>query len=177
LVGHGGGGGSPPPQSFTLMNTENEEQEEESILTKKPETFSFKSISFKNAFWIVLLLHMVAIFAIMFFGGSKKAIAKEDEKVLQEPIPEYVGVDYSSPTPTPTPEPTPTPTPLPKAVTIYPKETNPNYPQYTKEYVVKQGDTFYSIVKRYGLKADKLIKLNNIKDPNKIQIGQKLKFM
>lgn len=48
---------------------------------------------------------------------------------------------------------------------------------YTKEYVVKQGDSVYSISKKYKLSVDRLIKLNNIKDVNKIQIGQTLKFM
>jgi LysM repeat protein len=44
-------------------------------------------------------------------------------------------------------------------------------------YTVKSGDTVYSISKRYKLSVSKLIKLNDIKDPNKISVGQKLKFM
>ena len=41
-------------------------------------------------------------------------------------------------------------------------------------YVVAQGDTLYSIAKRYGTTAAKLISLNKIADPTKLQAGQKL---
>ena len=44
----------------------------------------------------------------------------------------------------------------------------------TTEYVVKKGDTLYSISKRYNLKVEELKAYNNLKD-NTIAIGQVLK--
>lgn len=140
-----------------------------------------KPITFKNALYVTLGLHVVAIAGIAFFATQKKATAEEDKKLLTEPMPVFVGVD-------PSPTPTPTPTPVPKTdskqqewpkassnqlVKTYPK-TNLNY---TKEYVVKRGDTFYSIVQRYKLNPERLKKLNNITNENKIKLGQKLKLM
>ena len=42
-------------------------------------------------------------------------------------------------------------------------------------YVTKAGDGLYSIAKRYGTSTAELIKLNNIKDPNKLYRGMHLK--
>tara|TARA_X000000950_G_scaffold139276_1_gene172817 strand:- start:1125 stop:1901 length:777 start_codon:yes stop_codon:yes gene_type:complete len=43
------------------------------------------------------------------------------------------------------------------------------------QYVVKKGDTLYSIAKKYKVSVDELIKKNNLKS-NNISIGQKLKI-
>lgn len=48
--------------------------------------------------------------------------------------------------------------------------------KFTKNYTIKQGDTIYSIARKYKLNVNRLIKINNIKDPNKIEIGQTLLF-
>lgn len=45
-----------------------------------------------------------------------------------------------------------------------------------KEYTVKQGDTIYGISKRYKLVSQRLMDLNQIKNPNQLKVGQKLKF-
>ncbi|WP_374948518.1 glucosaminidase domain-containing protein [Mucilaginibacter sp.] len=42
-----------------------------------------------------------------------------------------------------------------------------------KSYTIKQGDTLYSIAKRFGITVDELKAINNIAD-NSIRIGQKL---
>ena len=48
--------------------------------------------------------------------------------------------------------------------------------QTTKEYyTVKKGDTLSSIAKKYNTTVDKLVKLNNIKDKNKIYVDQKIR--
>lgn len=39
---------------------------------------------------------------------------------------------------------------------------------------VKKGDTLYSLAKRYGTTVDNLMKLNNLKDANRIFVGQTL---
>ncbi len=43
-------------------------------------------------------------------------------------------------------------------------------------YTVKKGDTLSAIAKKYSTTVDKLVKDNNIKNPNLINIGQKIKI-
>lgn len=43
-------------------------------------------------------------------------------------------------------------------------------------YIVKKGDTLTKIAKSYNTSVNKLVTLNNIKNPNIINIGQKLKI-
>ncbi len=45
-----------------------------------------------------------------------------------------------------------------------------------REYTVKPGDTIYGISKRYKLVSQRLMDLNQIKNPNQLKVGQKLKF-
>lgn len=45
----------------------------------------------------------------------------------------------------------------------------------TGTYTVKKGDTLTAIAKKYNTTVDNLVKLNGIKDKNKISVGQKLK--
>lgn len=44
-----------------------------------------------------------------------------------------------------------------------------------KYYVVKKGDTLTSIAKKYKTTVNQLVKWNNIKNPNIIEVGQKLR--
>jgi LysM repeat protein len=152
----------------------------------------YKPIKFKTAFWSVLGFHLFTLAGIAMYSSYSKAQASsllEEDKKFLKPVAEMVGVEYpveAKPTPSPTPEkkkedikPNPTLKPKPKVIERVPEKISPNYPnpRYTTEYVVKQGDTFNAIVKKYGLNAEKLKKINNIKDENKLMIGQKLKFM
>lgn len=43
-------------------------------------------------------------------------------------------------------------------------------------YVVKRGDNLTKIARKYGVSVDELATLNNIKNKNLIQVGQKLKI-
>jgi LysM repeat protein len=178
VVGQGGRGGSLPPNHKRKINMEEQ--------ISKP-------ISMKSALAVVVSLHVAAIVGIAYFSFTKTSQAESDKKFLTEE--KYVGVD-PTPTPTPTPLPTPDPSPIDQ---MPPKQAWPNenykkelktWPntkkaipvvqsnsRYTKEYVVKRGDTFNSIVRKYKLNADKLKKINNIKNENTIQVGQKLKLM
>lgn len=45
-----------------------------------------------------------------------------------------------------------------------------------KTYVIQRGDTLSAIAKKYGTTVDKLVKLNSIKDKNKIYAGQTIKI-
>jgi len=44
-------------------------------------------------------------------------------------------------------------------------------------YIVQKGDTLYSIAFNYGLDHRELAELNNIQDPNMIQIGQQIRLL
>lgn len=46
----------------------------------------------------------------------------------------------------------------------------------TTIYIVKAGDTLSGIAKKYNTTVDALVKKNNIKDKNKIYVGQRLKI-
>jgi LysM repeat protein len=41
-------------------------------------------------------------------------------------------------------------------------------------YKVKKGDTLSGIAKKYGTTYQELARINNISDPNKIYVGQKI---
>lgn len=136
------------------------------------------SLSIKGAVAVVAGLHIAVVVGIIMMSSSSKAraVAVEDKKFLDNaPV---VGVSDAKPA-EPTPTPTPKPTPFPKEMikTKVPTNSNPDYPQFTKEYVVKKGDTFDKIVAKYKVNGKKLQLLNNIKDTNKLSVGQKLKLM
>jgi len=136
------------------------------------------SLSMKGAVAVVAGLHIAVVVGIIMMSSASKAraVAVEDKKFLDNaPV---VGVSDAKPAePTPTPKPTPTPVPKEMIKTKVPTNSNPDYPQFTKEYVVKKGDTFDKIVARYKVNGKKLQLLNNIKDTNKLSVGQKLKLM
>ena len=144
-------------------------------------------ISLKSAFFTVLGLHLLAVAGLVAFSANSSAQATqlaEDKKYVLENAP-MVGVETSE-TPKAKPEKEPAkPTvvveqkaaPKPKIVQKVPEKPNPNYPQFARDYVVKQGDTFTKIVKKYRLDAAKLKSLNGIKDENKLAVGQKLKLL
>lgn len=83
-------------------------------------------------------------------------------------------------TPPPTPS-TPPTSVAPPAVTSQPVEAASSTAEATPvtavtEYTVVKGDNPYNIAKRFHVSYDSLMKLNNITDPRKIQIGQKLQI-
>jgi len=43
-------------------------------------------------------------------------------------------------------------------------------------YTVQKGETFYSIARNLGIKADDLMKFNGITDPGRLQAGQRLRI-
>ena len=45
-----------------------------------------------------------------------------------------------------------------------------------KVHIVRKGETFYSIAREMGIKADDLMKYNGISDPSRLQAGQRLKI-
>lgn len=66
-----------------------------------------------------------------------------------------------------------TPTPNTQTVDVLPEETEGEFVTYT----VRNGDTIWDIVKMYGnVTTTQVLALNNISDPGKIKVGQKLKI-
>ena len=55
-------------------------------------------------------------------------------------------------------------------------DLNGEGPSDPVKHTVKKGETLTSISKKCGVSVNDLVKLNNLKDPNKIQIGQVLKI-
>jgi LysM repeat protein len=154
----------------------------EEIKNKFSDNGEANSLSIKGAVAVVAGLHIAVVVGIIMMSSASKAraVAVEDKKFLDNaPVVGVSDAKPSEPTPTPTPTPKPKPTPFPKEMikTKVPTNSNPDYPQLTKEYVVKKGDTFDKIVARYKVNGKKLQLLNNIKDTNKLSVGQKLKLM
>ncbi len=56
----------------------------------------------------------------------------------------------------------------PLVATPLPMQPEPNV------YVIERGDSLEKIAKSYGTTTAELQKLNNISDPNRVQIGQKI---
>ena len=60
-----------------------------------------------------------------------------------------------------------------------PRQPRPKRPLQTADsdtYVVAKGDNPYSIAKKLQVSYNELIAINEIKDPTRVQIGQKLKI-
>jgi len=123
-----------------------------------------KPISFKLAFAVVLTIHLIIILTVM--GGSTKARA-DDVKFLKSKEAVYVGVE-------PTPSPTPKLVDTNKIKQLDPDKINKNYPSKPTYVVVQKRDTLTKISKKYSVSIDNILKLNNLKDINKIILGQKL---
>jgi len=170
--------------------------EEDSLFRDKPKSKIEKFVpnTFKKVFCVVLGAHILIGAVIVMSSTSAKAAASKPsvnfkESVAEMPVnKELVEVPTSAATPEVVA--TPTPVPTPKLAEVKPVEPKPVDPKpvvkevkppssdkFIKEYTIKQGDTITSIAKKYKLNVERLIKINNVKDVNKIQVGQKLKFM
>ncbi len=60
-------------------------------------------------------------------------------------------------------------------VTPTPEDSSNSSPAL-REYTILKGDNPYKVARKFHVSYEELIKLNNITDPRKIQIGQKLKI-
>src|SRR5699024_209494 len=45
-----------------------------------------------------------------------------------------------------------------------------------RTYIVKAGDTLSTIASRYGTSVNKLVRINHLPDPDKLQVGQHLRL-
>ena len=67
-------------------------------------------------------------------------------------------------------------TPKPATAQPSPKKVDEPEPASPDTYVVAKGDNPYSIAKKLHVSYNDLIAINDIKDPTRVQIGQKLKI-
>ena len=108
---------------------------------------------------------------------------------VKAPAPAPAAASIVAANPSVTPHPTPKPVsaaatqaPADKlAPTATPKVAQkatptPSEKKTAKTYVVKKNETAMKIARDHGCSYEDLLKLNNIKDPKKIQIGQSLKI-
>ena len=134
--------------------------------TKTKERTSTMNI---KIFGAVVAIHLLGAAALMAFSPPAK---KEEPPKEMQPCLVAPPSAKATPTPVPPPKPAttpkPTPTPVPKA---------DSHNNITTSYTVKQGDTFTKIVKRFKLNPKTLIELNQLKDTNKLTVGQTLKFV
>ncbi len=115
---------------------------------------------------------------------NEKAQAVTTPKPIQENTPEPIITPVPTPEPTPvpvetplpTPIPTPIPTPTPVVTTepvVVPTQSEVNY----ETYIIKKGDTLREIsLEKYGSirYVEAICELNNISEPDNIQMGQKI---
>ncbi len=120
------------------------------------------------------------------------AIWQENEKAqemltpepIEENTPEPILTPEPTPEPTPVPVETPAPTPIPTPVAtpapevtpepiVVPTQTEVNY----ETYIIQKGDTLREIsLEKYGSigYVEAICELNNISEPDNIQMGQKI---
>ena len=65
---------------------------------------------------------------------------------------------------------------IPSVADAKPPVATPPAQKTPKTYIVKKNDTAVKIARENGCTYEELVKLNNIKDPKKIQLGQVLKL-
>jgi LysM repeat protein len=174
------------PEEDTLFREIPEQEEKE----KTPSSNLMKN----KIFWGVVFIHAALLTALTVSAAPQKDKTVPENIIQDDKV--FVG-ENTPPQPLSSPEPTPEATPAPQSqapmdgkpqplqppTKVEPKEVKKiiTKPQsgnnLTKDYTIKSGDTVFSIAKKYKLNYDRLIKINGIKDPNKIKVGETLKFM
>ena len=130
-----------------------------------------------SAFFVVFILHVVAIGGIYAFNGIKASRIKDQPPTPSTPEKAKTGTTHDAKTSAqaaPPPNATAAHSAanaaavLPLAAATTPKETA------SKQYVVKAGDNATKIAIAYGLKTDELLAANNLKEGAILRQGQPL---
>lgn len=156
-----------------------------------------------RALWVMLLLHVVAIGGVLTFGKIKEGPAgnRADARPgargasREDPRSEVADTEAVHADHAPTPFPS-VPPPRPAVAPVPPARANPTptlsrveadavrliesggpNPQGPGErsYVVGRGETVQHIAQKLRVEPAALMRLNNIDDPRKIQVGQRLR--
>lgn len=113
-------------------------------------------------------------------GATVISVEEKPTAPVTTPAPTGMAVTPMPPSPTPSrvfQPPTPTPVPT-SAPTVPPTPVLPTpapiAPTFT--YIVRPGDTLYSIARRYGTSVDVLVNLNNLSSADNIKVGQELQI-
>lgn len=116
---------------------------------------------------IVVTIHALAVAGVMFIQGCGTPTGTPPPVAVEPP---------PAPVMPPKQEPVAAPVAKPVFRPPVPVEAAPSMavPTEGKTYVVQNGDSLSKIAKRVGVSSRELAELNNIKDANKIRIGQKL---
>ncbi|OQW94636.1 MAG: hypothetical protein BWK77_08895 [Verrucomicrobia bacterium A1] len=114
---------------------------------------------------IVLLVHALAVGAVMFIQGCGTTTPRQPAAATEPPpAPVMPPKDAVS---------SPSSMVSPKPVFQPPAPVEPMLSE-ARTYTIASGDSLSKIAKRHGVSARELAELNGIKDPNKIRIGQKI---
>ncbi|MBN1287272.1 MAG: LysM peptidoglycan-binding domain-containing protein [Anaerolineae bacterium] len=100
----------------------------------------------------------------IYLDDALLVVTGQGEVPTQPPTPTPDTIDNQTPVPTATPRPNiptmpPTPTPLPAGTIVY---------------IVQAGDSLSAIARRYNTTVDRIAAANNLADPNRISVGQRL---
>ncbi len=171
--------------------------------THAPSDDDSDSTRLSGAFIIVLALHIIAVVGVFAFARIKENRKSNTPQVTTTPksAAQKTNVKPTAAAPKPATAAAPvsvaslTP-PSPTVTSTTPKPANPtattteNKPTQTaaqkattpaatqkafKNYVVRKNENPAKIARENGCTYEELLKLNNIKDPKKIQVGQVLK--
>lgn len=116
-------------------------------------------------------VHVVAIGGLLLSQGcgtTRAPLPREDQVVMPPPFEEERLVPIVvAPVYRPSPPPPIRPVVEPVVVTA---------PTETTTYVVAKGDMLSVVAKRYGVSVQDIMRINNITDPNRIRVGQKLQL-
>ena len=120
--------------------------------------------------------------------SGQEAAEAQMAQVATQAAQEATAAASPQPSPTPLPTPTPQPTPVPTLVPTIPPtpipttepppeptEAGPSAPA-EQVYIVKRGDTLFSIARRYGVPLADLAAYNGIVNPNLIYPGQVIRI-
>lgn len=154
-------------------------QEEDNLFKDLPsetkKSAPLKQGGFAKIFYTVFGIHLIGAGLVSLSTFSANAdTTKETNKAPEVAAP--IAESYTTPVPAPTPVLAPVVADKPATKAPIQQTNKPVKKDIAKSYVVKKGDTIHSIAKKYKLSSTRLIQINNIKDTNKIIVGQVLKF-
>lgn len=157
---------------YHIDTTQEEDELFRDLPSEAKEPALLKRGGFAKIFCTVFGIHLLGAGLVSLSTFSANADTTKEIKKA----PEVVPIAESSPTPVPTPVPAPVVVDKPATKAPVQQPNKPAKKDKAKSYVVKKGDTIHSIAKKYKLSSTRLIQINNIKDTNKIIVGQVLKF-
>jgi len=122
--------------------------------------------SFKTALVVVVLLHLVAAGGVYMFDSIKTHRSGAGEGDSAPAVSQKTAAVAQAPASVARPK----PSSAPVAPVVAEAKDSGNF------YTVAKGDTLVSIAKKLHVGHDELLKLNQIDDPKKLRIGQKLRI-